>query len=107
MTAVETPYWFGVQPIMEQRITGLRLIWPDDDSPAEMARDIAATVPQRCRLRAGGGDAAADGRPPSSAAQARRYAHLAVIDGGRQLNSRRFPAHSARTIPYIRLTKTG
>src|SRR5690606_25240720 len=30
MSTIDEPYWFGVQPIMEQRITGLRLIWPDD-----------------------------------------------------------------------------
>jgi len=42
LRAFEPPYWFGLQPVMEQRITGLRLIWPDEISPEEMARDIAA-----------------------------------------------------------------
>ncbi len=82
MTAIEEPYWLGAQPVVEQRITGLRLIWPDENSLAEMARDIAAAVPQDVIFaRAGGGvepmAATVYGR------QARRYAHLAVIDGGR------------------------
>lgn len=83
MTALEEPYWFGVQPIMEQRITGLRLIWPDDVSLDDMARDIAASVPNDLIF--------ADGQhaPMPMAATiygraARRYAHLAVIDGGRR-----------------------
>jgi len=83
MTAIDEPYWFGVQPIVEQRISGLRLIWPDDHSHAEIARDIAATVPMDVAF------ASAGGAPLPMAAtvygrQARRYAHLAVIDGGRQ-----------------------
>ena len=83
MTAIDEPYWFGVQPVVEQRISGLRLIWPDDQSHAEMARDVAATVPQDVVF------ANTAGAPPPMAAtvfgrQARRYAHLAVIDGGRR-----------------------
>jgi hypothetical protein len=82
MTALDEPYWFGSQPIVEQRITGLRLIWPDDNSLAEMARDIAASVPQDVMYARG--NAAVE---PMAATvygrQARRYAHLAVIDGGR------------------------
>lgn len=83
MTAVDEPYWFGVQPIMEQRISGLRLIWPDDASLEDMAREIAESVP---------GDVIAFAAAPSAPApmaatvygrSARRYAHLAVIDGGR------------------------
>jgi hypothetical protein len=83
MTAVDEPYWFGVQPVVEQRISGLRLIWPDDQSHAEMARDVAANVQPDVVF------ASAGGAPQAMAAtvfgrQARRYAHLAVIDGGRQ-----------------------
>jgi len=82
MTAIEEPYWFGVQPIVEQRITGLRLIWPDDNSPAELARDLASSMPMDVQF------ATAGAPPPPLAAtvfgrQARRYAHLSVIDGGR------------------------
>ncbi len=82
MTAIDEPYWLGSQPVVEQRITGLRLIWPDDNSLAEMARDIAAAVPQDVVFAHSGGPSA-----PMAATvygrQARRYAHLAVIDGGR------------------------
>ncbi len=82
MTAIDEPYWFGVQPVMEQRITGLRLIWPDDVSLDDMARDIAASVPDVIAING------AQGTPIPMAATvfgraARRYAHLAVIDGGR------------------------
>jgi len=86
MTAIDEPYWFGVQPVVEQRITGLRLIWPDDVSVDEMARDVATAVPS--------GEYAAfatanSGVPTPLTAtvfgrSARRYAHLAVIDGGRR-----------------------
>ena len=82
MTAIDEPYWFGVQPVVEQRISGLRLIWPDDQSHAEMARDVAATIQPDVVFAAAGG-----APQPMSATvfgrQARRYAHLAVIDGGR------------------------
>jgi hypothetical protein len=84
MTAIEEPYWFGVQPIMEQRVTGLRLIWPDDTSLEDMATDIAASVP----IDAAVGDSLRGTPAPMSATvygrAARRYAHLAVIDGGRR-----------------------
>jgi len=81
MTAMDEPYWLGVQPVVEQRITGLRLIWPDDQPQLDMPREVAAAVP---------GDvifARSPAPAPLSAIvygrQARRYAHLAVIDGGR------------------------
>lgn len=78
MTALDEPYWLGVQPIMEQRITGLRLIWPDDVALEDMPRDMATTV---------NGDIGY-AHPTAMPAMvfgrtARRYAHLAVIDGGR------------------------
>ncbi len=83
MTAMDEPYWFGSQPVVEQRITGLRLIWPDDNSLADMARDIAAAVPQDVLFAR-----ANSSIEPMAATvygrQARRYAHLAVIDGGRR-----------------------
>jgi hypothetical protein len=81
MSAIEEPYWFGVQPIMEQRITGLRLIWPDDAGLEEMAGDVATAGPVEAAM------GAARAPSPMSATvygrAARRYAHLAVIDGGR------------------------
>jgi hypothetical protein len=83
MAALDAPYWLGVEPVMEQRISGLRLIWPDE-ALQEMARDVAASVPTDSpspppfdRRRPG---------PPATVfgRAARRYQHLAVIDGGRQ-----------------------
>jgi hypothetical protein len=82
MTALDEPYWLGSQPVIEQRITGLRLIWPDDNSLAEMARDIAASVPQDV-MYARGNSAVEPMSATVYGRQARRYAHLAVIDGGR------------------------
>lgn len=81
MTALDTPYWLGVQPLVEQRITGLRLIWPDDIGMRDVAVELAAA----------GGDADFGAHPMPPIAMpatvygrsARRYAHLAVIDGGR------------------------
>jgi hypothetical protein len=79
MSAIEEPYWLGVQPVIEQRITGLRLIWPDDAGISAIARDIAASVPRDLF--------SPTQRTPMAATvfgrAARRYAHLAVIDGGR------------------------
>jgi hypothetical protein len=82
MTAVEEPYWLGVQPVMEQRITGLRLIWPDDVALEDSVRDVAASVGHH-----GGFDShVAPAAMPAVVygRTARRYAHLAVIDGGRR-----------------------
>jgi hypothetical protein len=97
LTAIDIPYWFGVQPIMEQRITGLRLIWPDEMGPEamageglapgaaanRMARDIATSIASDVSFR----DEPAAMPIALSATvfgrAARRYAHLAVIDGGR------------------------
>lgn len=83
MTAIEEPYWFGVQPIMEQRITGLRLIWPDDMSIGDIARDIAASVPQEVVYAGGETAIPVPMQATVYGRSARRYAHLAVIDGGR------------------------
>jgi len=77
---MEEPYWLGLHPILEQRISGLRLIWPDDHSTDLSGRDVSGTVSDRIgsadRIP---GDTAVGGNP-----DARRYAHLAVIDGGKQ-----------------------
>jgi hypothetical protein len=85
MTALDEPYWFGVQPVEEQRITGLRLIWPDDVTLTDIARDIATAIPHEAAAFMSANAAT----PPPMAATifgrtARRYAHLAVIDGGRR-----------------------
>lgn len=82
MTALDEPYWLGVQPILEQRITGLRLIWPDDVSFDDSAREVATKVVNDVAFHNG---ATTSGMPAVVYGRsARRYAHLAVIDGGRQ-----------------------
>lgn len=81
MTAIDVPYWFGSQPITDQRISGLRLIWPDDVQTQAPERDLSAAV---------GNDIAwnnpdvTHGTPAKiHGLNARRYGHLAVLDGGR------------------------
>lgn len=83
MTAIEEPYWFGVQPILEQRITGLRLIWPDDVSTSELNRDVATAVPAEMVYASGESHMPIPMQATVFGRSARRYAHLAVIDGGR------------------------
>jgi len=81
MAALDQPYWLGVQPVVEQRITGLRLIWPDDVPQQDLVAEVTANVsgePPFSTASNGGTPATVFGR------SARRYAHLAVIDGGRQ-----------------------
>ena len=80
MSARDEPYWLGVQPILEQRITGLRLIWPDEVAAEDHVSDLMTNVVNDVTYA----------NPPSMGLpttvygrSARRYAHLAVIDGGR------------------------
>lgn len=81
MTALEEPYWLGVQPVLEQRITGLRLIWPDEISAEETAREVLASVVNDVDFAH---SSTPSGLPTTVFGRtARRYAHLAVIDGGR------------------------
>ena len=85
ITALDEPYWFGVQPVMEQRITSLRLLWPDDAAREEMADDIVQALPGRFDSEIA--EEFAMPAPMSATVfgrTARRYAHLAVIDGGRE-----------------------
>jgi hypothetical protein len=82
MTALDEPYWLGVQPIMEQRITGLRLIWPDDVEYQDSVREVNTKVVNDVEFSGG---AMPSGTPSTVYGRsARRYAHLAVIDGGRR-----------------------
>lgn len=82
MTALDEPYWLGVQPVLEQRITGLRLIWPDDIAMEDSVREVATNVVNDVSFAA---SAAPIAMPAVVYGRtARRYAHLAVIDGGRQ-----------------------
>jgi hypothetical protein len=80
MTALEDPYWLGVQPVIEQRITGLRPIWPDDAAISDMARDVETAIPD---VVYAAGAAPSPIQSTVYGRSARRYAHLAVIDGGR------------------------
>lgn len=81
MSALDEPYWLGVQPVLEQRITGLRLIWPDEISAEETAREVLANVVNDVDFASSN---APLGLPTTVYGRtARRYAHLAVIDGGR------------------------
>lgn len=81
MSALDEPYWLGVQPVLEQRITGLRLIWPDEVSAEETAREVLASVVNDTEFA----PARSSSALPTTVygRTARRYAHLAVIDGGR------------------------
>lgn len=84
LTGLSDPYWLGTQPIVEQRITGLRLIWPDDQ-----ANELANGNNQPMEADISWADAAnatpgTSGIPTNVYGRtARRYAHLSVIDGGR------------------------
>lgn len=81
LTAIDEPYWLGVQPIIEQRVTGLRLIWPDDFATAPSQTELPAAV----AANAGYDGALTSLAMPATVfgRTARRYGHLAVIDGGR------------------------
>lgn len=80
LSALDTPYWLGIHPIVEQRITGLRLIWPDDHDTASN-RELSANVFDDM---SGGMNGLHMPIPVTVAGtSARRYAHLAVIDGGK------------------------
>lgn len=79
LTSMDEPYWLGLHPILEQRISGLRLIWPDDH-PADLATpDISGGLGARITPFA---SKVVEMPRPSSLGR-RRYAHLAVIDGGK------------------------
>ncbi len=82
MTASDEPYWFGAQPVIDQRITGLRLIWPDDLATRSTFMDVSSQL--RDEMDVGFEE---DLTPVPSRVhgfEARRYAHLSVIDGGRK-----------------------
>ncbi len=89
LSAFEEPYWLGLEPIIEQKITGLRLIWPDDMSNQAMRNIIAQkddfvsdvhfgnrqSQPAVSKIIATSTSFAGN--------DARRYSHLTVIDGGK------------------------
>jgi len=88
MSAADEPYWFGAQPIVEQRITGLRLIWPDDFAVTDGFIEASTQFPGNGGGVAVGEHGALNARQAPVLSKihgvdARRYAHLSVIDGGR------------------------
>ena len=60
-----------------------QMIWPDDVSMDDIARDIAASVPQEAVYAGGEHTVPVPMQATVYGRSARRYAHLAVIDGGR------------------------
>ncbi len=81
LSAKDEPYWFGAQPILEQRITGLRLIWPDDFADEDAFNDSSTHVGQDVVF--GSPSPVVSAPVTIHGVQGRRYAHLSVIDGGR------------------------
>lgn len=81
MAAQDEPYWFGAQPIIDQRITGLRLIWPDDLATKSTFLDVSTSIDENFSTNED-----VELSPVQSSVHgfsARRYSHLSVIDGGR------------------------
>ena len=73
--ALERPYWLGTEAVVRQRITSLRLIWPEE-APRYLRRRTdqpAAVLPL-------------EGRPPIRfpISGSRQHGHLFVVDGGKQ-----------------------
>ena len=68
---LDQPYWLGTESIVEQTITSLRLIWPDEQpqflrrSSDRLAEEIPAPIPFPVPDR-------------------RKRGHLTVFDGGKQ-----------------------
>ncbi|MEM6615626.1 MAG: PAS domain-containing protein [Pseudomonadota bacterium] len=71
MSAAESPYWLGVNPVISQKARSVRLIWPDEEA-AETRQAFA-----------GLGNGGAAGQIASSSG--RRFGHLTVIDGGKDV----------------------
>lgn len=70
------PYWIGIHPIMEQSISSLRLIWPDE-RPTQIQRPIGLPPSD---IFQGGNEVARTFR--------RRVGHLTVYDGGKHEGDR-------------------
>lgn len=77
-TPMERPYWLGVHPIMNQTISSLRLIWPDE-RPYFINADEGVN-PILPRFTAEGMT-----MPPATLPQGaeRRVGHLTVYSGGK------------------------
>ena len=90
---------------MEQRITGLRLIWPDDIALEDEPHDLMSAVPPDIVYTRSNVVPIAVPMPMAATVYgraARRYAHLAVIDGGAPSRNANCGLKS-----YLELTKSG
>jgi hypothetical protein len=72
LAVLERPYWLGSEPVASQKITSLRLIWPDE-APAFMRRKTDRPI---APLRLVPSPAIVPLAP-------RRRGHLVVFDGGK------------------------
>jgi hypothetical protein len=72
LAVLERPYWLGSEPVVRQKITSLRLLWPDE-TPAFMRRKTDQPI---APLRLVPSPAILP-HPP------RRRGHLVVFDGGK------------------------
>ena len=77
LAPMDDPYWIGLHPIVKQRITSLRLIWPDE-KPSFLLRgaDLADEIPETPMFQPAMSRGMADGH--------RRVGHLTVYEGGKE-----------------------
>lgn len=84
----ERPYWLGLHPILNQSISSLRLIWPDE-RPHFLSHgsDVRSSVPALPRVGALPGHLGVGFQgsmiSPAMLGAARQVRHLTVIDGGK------------------------
>ena len=88
LVPMSDPYWIGIHPLMTQKISSLRLIWPDERPTFLRRGDAVEQIDDDLVARPVGG-----GRPPSifrpvppapiAHAGERRVGHLVVLDGGK------------------------
>ncbi len=90
LSALEHPYWLGSEAIIEQKITGLRLIWPDDPSMHKTHHDLTTNIfnknddllwQNKTKISVNEDISAIPTKIHGNIA--RRYSHLSVIDGGK------------------------
>ena len=67
---VDQPYWLGIQPIRNQEMVSVRLIWPDE-KPSFLHRSLEFNEERNVVPF------------PDSGRDGRRYRHLVVYPGGR------------------------